>query len=204
MDAEQLLERNQRAAHPEDELSLTALCYRKSWSKVLARIKQLPTNTALAELFYQDEEGFAAFIRAASTAPVEVFESMILLGKLGAEKRNILGIANMNLYLPVHLTAQNHPDSAAIKLLICHYPQALLIEDGRGNIPLDHVEVANKSPANMSLLRKLTTAYKHGLFSALVRLCGTSDALQALAVRSTDDVPLLVLCQCCSWVAAAS
>ena len=51
----------------------------------------------------------------------------------------------------------------------------------------------------MALLRKLTTAYKHGNFSAPIHLCGTSDTLQALAVRSTDEVPLRGLCDCGSW-----
>ena len=44
---------------------------------------------------------------------------------------------------------------------------------------------------------------KHNHFSALVRLCGTSDALQALAMSSKDNVPLLVLCECDSWVVAS-
>jgi len=55
----------------------------------------------------------------------------------------------------------------------------------------------------VALVCKLTTAYEHGHFSALVRLCGTSDELQALAVCSTDDVQLLVLCQCDSWGVAS-
>ena len=50
---------------------------------------------------------------------------------------------------------------------------------------------------------KLVTAYKRGHFSCLVRLCETSDALQALAVSSTDVVLLLVLCECDSWEVAS-
>jgi len=71
------------AAHVEDELSPTALCLRKSWSKILARIKQLPTQAALAELFYQDASGqHCVVFTCGNKARVEVLESMILLGKL--------------------------------------------------------------------------------------------------------------------------
>jgi len=81
------------AAHVEDELSPTALCLRKSWSKILARIKQLPTQAALAELFYQDASGqHCVVFTCGNKARVEVLESMILLGKLDAKKRNILAI----------------------------------------------------------------------------------------------------------------
>jgi len=185
------------AAHSEDDLWLNVFCWRESRNKVLTRIKQLPPQAAVAELFFQDELGDTAFV--VDEPPVEVLESMIILGKLDAEKGNILDIADIHRGLPKHHAAHWHPDPAAIKLLARHPPQDLLIEDGHGNIPLDHVEDANKSSANMSLLRKLTTAYKHGNFSAPIRLCGTSDTLQALAVRSTDDVPLRGLCDCGSW-----
>jgi len=54
----------------------------------------------------------------------------------------------------------------------------------------------------VALRRKLTTAYKHGHFSGLIRICGTSPTLQALTARFMDHVPLLVLGQCDSWDAA--
>ena len=41
----------------EDDLSLHVLSLRESWNKVLARIKQLPVQAAVAELFDQDEFG---------------------------------------------------------------------------------------------------------------------------------------------------
>jgi len=39
------------AAHDEDNLSLHVLCIRESWDKVPARIKQLPPQDAVDELF---------------------------------------------------------------------------------------------------------------------------------------------------------
>ena len=66
------------------------------------------------------------------------------------------------------------------------------------------LQTAAKDPESMSLVRKLTIAYKHGHFSALIRLCGTSSPLEALAASSTDDLPLLVLSKCASWGAMAS
>jgi len=83
---------------------------------VLARIKQQRTQAAVAELFYQDEVGLTALaVAAIREAPVEVLESMILLGKLDVKKRNILDIANNYLYLPLHITTELHPDPAAVK-----------------------------------------------------------------------------------------
>ena len=181
------------------------LCARKSWDEVIARIKKLPTQGAVAELFYQDELGVTAFADAsAHKAPVEVLESMLLLAKLDAEKRNILDIATAVSQTPLLLTAQFHPDPAATKLLVRHYPSALLVKSARGNIPLYGAIEPNESPTVASFLRKLTAAYEHGHFSGLIRLCGTSNALEALAVRSTDDVPLLVLCQYDLWGAAST
>jgi len=121
---------------------------------------------------------------------------MIDLGKLDAKKRNILDIADIDLYLPLHHTAWRHPNPAAIKLVVRHHPPALLAKNISGRIPLDFAIKHNKSPAVVVLLRKLTTAYKHYHFSALIPLCGTSPTLQALAVCSTDDMPLLMLSQC--------
>ena len=134
---------------------------------------------------------------------MEVLESMIVLDKLDAEKRNILDIADIDLRLPLHDTAQEHPDPTAIKLQVRRHHPALLAKSGGGQTPLDCAILKIKSPAVVTLLRKLTTAYKHGHFSGLIHLCGTSPSLEALAVRSTDDVPLLVLCQCDSWEVAS-
>jgi len=100
-------------AHSEDDLSLHALCFRRSWNKVLARIKQLPTQAAVAELFPQDELGGTAYGHAtANAAPVEGLGSMIVLGKLDAEKRNILDIADNNLCLPMHAAARSRRHQA--------------------------------------------------------------------------------------------
>jgi len=83
---------------------------------VLARIKQLPTQSTVDELFTLDDLGDTTFTMAcAREAPVEVLESMILLGKLDVKKRNILDIANNYLYLPLHITTELHPDPAAVK-----------------------------------------------------------------------------------------
>jgi len=173
------------------------LCWRQSWNKVLACIKVLLTQAAVAELFSQDEFRRIAFaIASGNEAPVEVLESMILLGKLDAKKRNILDIAGIDLQLPLHLTAYFHPDPSALKLVVRHHHPALLAKDSDGATPLGVAFEFNKSHAVSDLLRKLITAYKHGHFSALIRFCGTSDDLQALAVSTTDDVPLLVLCEC--------
>jgi len=126
---------------------------------VIARIKELPTQDAVAELFYQEEIGRTAFVVAsARKAPVEVLESMILLRELDATKRNILDIADINFHLPLHLTAKYHPDPAAIKLLVGHHPQALLAEDKYGNTPLDLAIQVNENPAVASLVRELTAA----------------------------------------------
>ena len=169
------------------------LCFRW-WDKVLARIRQLPTQAAVAELFAQDELGETSFALAcAFKAPVEVLESIILQGKQDAKKRNILDIATISLRLPMHCIAQDHPDPAAIKLLVRHHPSALLAKTKEGATPLDHAILSNESPAVALLLGELTAAYKQGHFSGLIRLCGTSDALEALAVRSTDDVSQRVL-----------
>jgi len=171
---------------------------------VLARIKKLPTQVAVAELFSQEELGYTAFALASiHEAPVEVLESMILLGKLDAKKRNILDIANADLRLPQHDIAQYHLDPAATKLLVRHHHPVLLAKTDEGALPLDYAIKFNNSPAVVALLRKLVTAYKHDHFSALIRLCGTSPTLQAFAVHSTDNVPLLVLCECDSWEVAS-
>ena len=179
------------AAHSEDNMSLRVLCL---------RIKQLPTKAEIAELFYQDELGRTTFAEA-NNAPVEVLESMLALGKPDAEKRNILDIADIHLRLPMHYIAEGHPDHAATKFLVRHHHPALLTQTNVNGIPLDYAIEFNKSPAVADLLRKITTAYKHGHFTGLIPLCGTSPTLQPLAVRTTDDVPLLVLCQCGSWEA---
>ena len=91
-------------------------------------------------------------------APVEVLESMINLSKLDAKKRNVLGIVNIYLCLPLHFTAKYHPDPAAIKLLVRHHPSVLLAKTAEGFIPLDHPIEFNNSPAVVSLVRDLTTA----------------------------------------------
>ena len=193
------------AAHVEDDLSLLVLCFRSSWNKVLARIKRLAAKAAVAELFYQCELGGTAFaVASARKAPLEVLGSMLVLGKLDPKKRNILDIADPDLALPQHSIAQEHPDPAATKLLVRHRPPALLAKTDEGALPLDYAIKFNKSPAVVALPCKLATAYKHGHFSGLIRLCGTSDELQALAVSSTEDLPLLVLCQCDSWDAASA
>ena len=183
--------------------ALFSLVKEKLWNKVLARIKQLPTLAAVAELFFKDESGLTTFAVASFyKAPVEVLESMILLGKLDAEKRNILDIANIDLRLPLHHIAYFHPDPAATKLLVRHNPSALLAKNTDGRTPRYYAIKFNKSPSAVALLCKLAIAYEHGHFYGLIRLCGTSYALQALAVRYTDDAPLLVLNQCDSWPAA--
>jgi len=64
----------------------------------------------------------------------------------------------------------------------------LLSKDKNGRTPLDLAINSNETPAVVTLPRKLTTAYEHSHFSGLIRLCGTSDPLQALAVRSTNDL----------------
>ena len=176
---------------------MIVLCYRHLWNKLLARIKQLPARAVVAELFSPDENEATAFTIA---APVEVLES--IMGKLDAEKRNILDIADIHLRLPMHYIAEGHPDHAATKFLVRHHHLALLTQTNVNGIPLDYAIEFNKSPAVADLMRKITTAYKHGHFPGLIRLCGTSPTLEAVAVRSTDDVSLLVLCRCDSWEAA--
>ena len=193
------------AAHSEDDLSLEVLCLRHSWNKVLARIKKLPTQAAISELFSQDESGATTFARAADeAASAEVLESLFDLAKLDAEKRSILDIADFDLRLPLRYIAKRHPDPAAVKLVVRHHHPVLLTENNNHELPLDYADCHNKNPATVSLVRKLTVAYKHGHFSALVRFCGTSPTLQALALRSTDDLPLLMLCLCGSWEVAAA
>ena len=188
------------AAHSEDDLPLAVLGARKLWNNLLARIKQRP-SLAVAKLFYKDKLGATALGVATDRAPLDVLESMILLAKLDAEKRNILDIPAIGFTLPLHNAAQVHPDPATIKLLVCHHPSALLAKDHDIDTPLDCAIKGNKTPAVATIIRTLTTVYEHSNFSALIRLCGTSDAIQALAARSTDNVPLLVLCQCESWEA---
>ena len=87
---------------------------------------------------------------------MEVLESMILLGELDAEKSNILDIADVYSCRPLHRTAQDHPDPAAIKLLVRYYPSLRLAKDTGGFIPLDHD--INESPTVVSLMRELTAA----------------------------------------------
>jgi len=147
------------AAHSEDDLSLNVFCIRESWNKVLARIKQLSTQAAVAELFFKNEFGLSTFAEAsANKAAVEVLESIILLGKQDAEKRNILDIADFDLAIPLHLAADN-PDPATIKLLVRHHPQALLMTDSQyGDTPLAWAIEDNESPAVVALLCELTTA----------------------------------------------
>ena len=174
---------------------------------MLASIKQLGphsgTQAAFAELFFRDENGATSLVYASSCkAPVEVLESMILLSKL--EKKNILDITSSELRLPLYHTSHNHPDPVVIKLLVRHYPSALLAKSKQGRTALDRAILRSKSPVVLCLLRKLTAACEHGHFSGLVRLCGTSSTLQALAVRSTDDVPLRVLCDFESWDAMSA
>jgi len=111
------------AAHEEDDLSLRVLCVRKSWDELLARIKKLPTQAAVSELFSLNEFGSTAFALAAvRKAPVEVLQSMLLLAELDSKKRNTLDIANIHLRRPLHATAEFHPDPAAIKILVRHHP----------------------------------------------------------------------------------
>jgi len=124
---------------------------------------------------------------------------VLQLGNLDAEKKNILDIADIQLRLPLHDTAHYHPSPTAIKLLVRRHHPVLLAKDTDGLTPLGLAIKHNKSPAVGTLLRKLVTAYKHGHFSGLIRLSENSDELQALAVRSTDDLPLRVLCDCGSW-----
>ena len=126
---------------------------------MLARIKQLPTQAAVAELFYQNEIGDTALALASFyKAPVEVLESLIFLGKLDAKKRNILDIADDDLDLPLHHITEDHPDPAAIKLLVSHHPSALLAEDNSGDIPLDDAIESNENPAVVDIMRELTAA----------------------------------------------
>ena len=56
------------AAHSEaeDDLSPNVLCRRESWNKVLAHIKQLPTQATIDELFSQDEIGYTALSNASA------------------------------------------------------------------------------------------------------------------------------------------
>ena len=89
---------------------------------------------------------------------MDVLESLILLGRLNAKKRNILDIADIHLHLPLHYCAQYRPDPAGIKLLVSHHPSALLVKSKAGRIPLDVAILYNKSPAVLSLLRSLTAA----------------------------------------------
>jgi len=63
------------AAHSEDNLSLHVLCRRQSWNKVLARIKKLPTQAAVVELFSLDELGRTALYVAAEDGTVEVWRA---------------------------------------------------------------------------------------------------------------------------------
>jgi len=148
------------AAHDEDDLSLRVLCLRSSWSMVLVRIKHLPVKAAVAELFSLDEIGRSAFaIASVEAAPVEVLESLLILSKLDAKKRNILGIADIDLCLPLHNTARWHPNPAAIKLLARHHPQALLVKSKECGTPMDYaVQLNDGNPAVVSLVRELTAA----------------------------------------------
>ena len=69
------------AAHSDDDLALHVLCCRGSWSKVLARIKQLPTQTAVSELFSQDERGdtvVAAAFASSASVPIFTFDTTML------------------------------------------------------------------------------------------------------------------------------
>ena len=189
------------AAHSQDELSLYSLlvlCLRE----LLARIKQRPTQAAVPELFHQNELGGTALAFASSyKAPVEVLETMINLAKLDAEKRNILDITCSDLRLPMHIVANRHPDLAAIKLLVRHHHSALLAMSREGASPLDYaIQVPRRCgpPAQAHhCLRARTLLRRHPPL-------GTSPTLEAIAVRSTDDVPLLVLCQFNSWEASSA
>ena len=87
---------------------------------------------------------------------------------------------------------------------ICPPTPALSVTYNELDTPLGCVTKLNKSPAVVALLGKLATAYKHGHVSGLIRHCGAPPILQALVMRSTDDLPLLVLCQCDSWEAASA
>jgi len=59
----------------------------------------------------------------------------------------------------LHYAARSHSDPAAIKLLVCHHPSALLVKDNDGVIPLDYaVQLNNGNPAVVSLMRELTAA----------------------------------------------
>jgi len=145
------------AAHVDDDMSLLVLCLRQSWNKVLARIKQLSAQAAVTELFCQGEYSATTFAAACDLeAPVDVLESM--LAKLGVQTRNILCIADIHLRLPLHYIARNHPDPAVVKLLVRHYPRALLAKDISGDTPLDDAIESNESAAAVALLRELTAA----------------------------------------------
>ena len=115
---------------------LYVLSRRESWDKVLARIKQLPTQAAVTELFSKDELGDTSLACAATNeGPVEVLESMLSLAKLDTKKRNILDIADIGLRLSMHIISTFHHDPAAIKLLVRRYPAALLAKSCSGHPP---------------------------------------------------------------------
>ena len=120
-------------SHFEDDLPLYVLCFRKSWNKVLARITQLPTQAAVAELFSQDEGGGNAFaLVCAYAAHVEVLERMFNAAELNAEKRNTLDIADDGRRLPLHYTGCGLPDPAVIKFLVRHHPSSRSPRTRRG------------------------------------------------------------------------
>jgi len=83
---------------------------------------------------------------------------MLALAKLDAKMRNILDMANIYLYLPLHGTAEHHPNPGATKLLARHqlqarhYPPALLAKFKSSNTPLDLAFKFNKSPAVVPLM----------------------------------------------------
>jgi len=180
------------AAYVEDDLSLYVLCCRKSWDKVLARIKKLPTQAAIDELFSQDELGCTVLARASiHKAPVEVLESM--LAKLDASKRNILVIADIDLCLPLHTIAQYHLDPAAIKLLVSHHPPALLAKTEVDQTPQDCAIEHNESPAVVALLHELTPSYEIRDYPALITFCDPSPVLIHLHSLSLRSAAMLCL-----------
>jgi len=120
-------------------------------------------------------------------------ESMILLGKLDAEKRNILDIANMRLRLPLHYTAWHHPDPAAIKLLVLHHPSTLHAQTTDGHTSLDHAILSNESSAVVILMRKLVTAHSLRDLQSLIRLCGPTPTLSHLHSLSLRTAAVLCL-----------
>jgi len=181
------------AAHSEDDLSLDVLCYRESWDKVLARIKQLPTQATVDELFSLNELGVTAFtLASANDTLVAVLESMLDLCELDAEKRNILDIADIHLRLPLHNIAEFHPDPAAIKLLVSIYPHALLVRDHVDDTPQD-CAIESNSPTVVSLVQAVTTSYEHRDYPALITLCGPSPVLIRLHSLSLRTAAVLCL-----------